>query len=67
MNNEQVAQALDGKCRVLKMDSDDESEMASTLNVSSFFAETGFCDHRARAVICSVLLIASQGTQAGWW
>lgn len=30
----QVAEALEGKCRVLKMDSDDESEMASALNVS---------------------------------
>lgn len=30
----QVAHALDGKCRVLKMDSDDEADMAATLNVS---------------------------------
>lgn len=31
----QVAEALKGKCRVFKLDSDDESDMSSTLNVST--------------------------------
>lgn len=32
----QLSQALEGKCRVLKMDSDEEEDMAGTLNVSYF-------------------------------
>lgn len=31
---EQLSQALEGKCRVLKLDSDEEEDMSSALNVS---------------------------------
>lgn len=35
VSDEQLSQALEGKCRVLKLDSDEEEDMAGTLNVSS--------------------------------
>lgn len=31
---EQLSQALEGKCRVLKLDSDEEEDMSGALNVS---------------------------------
>lgn len=31
---EQLSHALEGKCRVLKLDSDEEEDMSSALNVS---------------------------------
>lgn len=33
MSGEQVAEALEGECRVFKLDSDAEETMASSLNV----------------------------------
>lgn len=34
VSDAQLSQALEGKCRVLKLDSDEEEDMAGTLNVS---------------------------------
>lgn len=51
---EQVSQALEGKCRVLKLDSDEEEAMAGALNVSTNIA-VDMAEHRQNpgGFICS--------------